>query len=88
VKHKIIYNSKHETIFGMKIKNNWDSGEADPIYAGGDGIVNSLGAERYCAKYAEQVECFDLEDPSIGGDHLFMVLEEKYVELIVSKIYE
>lgn len=80
VKTYIFYNDQISTPFGFKVKD-WSSDSVEDITAGGDGSVIGEGVARFCHQHKDMTECFNLNDQTPStGEHLKMLLQDKYVE--------
>jgi hypothetical protein len=63
-----------------------ESGKCDVFNGAGDEMVLDIGAQRYCAKYADLVDCFDVEDSTSVRNHNDLIMKDIYIEVILEMI--
>lgn len=85
VKTHLIYNTRRSTPKLIKIPD-YQSNKAETDDSQGDGTVLAEGIQTYCQRHQATglIDCFDLEDSNLSGDHVFMVYSSKLLDKMIS----
>lgn len=78
----IVYNDRIKTAVG------WNDQKKEYIYSLGDSLINSEGYHHACYNWRsnKKLLCYNLDSTSELSNHIFMVLKEEYVDLVLRHV--